>query len=275
MSIVRCYAVYLFLPFLSFLVDYSVALTDLVELISNAGDKSNGLDHYTQMNDGVSLQCLSTGSKWLHITQENPVYVIYMYGLWISDDGDNSGDGYSSKTFDDGEILNYGDTIIMDEFDKSSGFDSKLSAETIRVMNMWMAMTTEMYRAADSCRDGYVSKAPQGFNPVDFAAAFWYGSAQNPDLTDNSSLYAWAKRAEKEFVEQSMGANDVITTKLNDLQKSFQGCKLLSKDEQEKKGVEMKHMVDDITRWMVVPIVQNFIHHLASKVSALSFAPES
>lgn len=191
-----------------------------------------------------------------------------LLALLVSDDGDNDGDGYSNKMFDEGEILNYGDTIVMDEFEKSSGYDGKLTGETIRVTNMWMAATTEMYRAAESCRDGYDSNSPQGFNPVDFAAAFWFGSAQDADSTDGGSLYAWAKRAEQEFTNQSNGANAKIISLLQNLQKSFADCRGLSEDAREVKGIEMKHTADEIARWMVVPLVQNFIHHLAEEVSA-------
>lgn len=243
-------------------------MTDLLKQIEDSPDKATGLQYYRQLDAEISLKCLSSGTKWLDITDTNPLYVIFMYGLWVSDDGDNDNDGYSNKVFDDGDLLHYGDTIIEDEFSKSSGFDAKLSAETIRVMSMWMAMATELYRAANSCRVGYAKKAPQDFNPVDHAAAFWYGTAQNPDLTDNASLYAWAKKAENLFIEQSMGTNDAIQTKLTTLQQKFNLCKSLPGAQQETEGIAMKHMADDITRWMTVPIVQYFIHHLATEVSA-------
>jgi len=254
-------------------VDHIVKLTDNIELVSNSGSYSDGVSYYTQVEDGVSLACLSTGTKWVHITTSNPLYVIYMYGLWISDDGDNSADGYSNKMFDDGAILNYGDTVVNDEFDKKSGFDAELTAETIRVMNVWMAMTTEMYRAATSCRDGYVSKSPQGFNPVDFAAALWFGSAEDPDSSEGASLYAWAKRAEMAFTDQGVRVTEKITSELIELQAKFVDCRDSPKSLQEKKGIDMKHRVDDITRLMVVPLVQNFIHHLATESGLTSDDP--
>lgn len=249
-------------------VEHIIDLTDKLEVISKTGtDLTEGLSLYSRVEDGVSLKCLSTAADWDHITRSNPLYVIYMYGLWVSDDGDNDGDGYSNKMFDNGPILNYGDTIVIDEFDKKSGYDAVLTAETIRIMNMWMATTSELYRAAEACRAGYVDNAPSGFNPVDFAAALWFGSAQDADLSDGASLYSWAKRAEEDFTGQSSGVNDAIITKLNELQKSFRDCRGLATDLQKKKGFEMKRAVDDITRVMTVPVVQNFIHHLATEVS--------
>ncbi len=221
---------------------------------------------YTEVADGVSLQCLSTGTRWVHITEANPLYVIYMYGLWISDDGDNDSDGYSNKMFDDGDILNYGDTIVMDEFDKKSGYDAELSAETIRVVNVWMAMVTELYKAAEVCRDGYDDKAPDGFNPVDFAAALFYGSAEDTELSFDQSLFTWSKKAYDDFDGQSIIVNDEVMEGLNQLQSDFQDCKGLSAGERETKGVEMKRAVDELTSVMTVPMIQRFIHHLATEV---------
>jgi len=145
-------------------VDHIVELTVTNELISKSATYSDGLSLYTQEEDGVSLACLSTGNDWKYITTSNPLYVIYMYGLWISDDGDNSADGYSNKMFADGAILSYGDTIVTDEFDKKSGYDAELTAQTISVMNVWMAMSTEMYRAATACRD-ICDHISSGFQP--------------------------------------------------------------------------------------------------------------
>jgi len=244
-------------------VDHIVKLTEKLELIEGAATFPDGLSYYRQKDGGISLKCLSKGSEWNHIIDDNPLYVIYMYGLWLGDDGDNDGDGYSNKMFDDGDILFYGDTIVMDEMEKSSGFDPILSAETIRVMNMWMSAITELYRAATICRSGYVKRAPVGFNPVDFAAAFWYGTAGDPDSLDGGSMYVWAKKANNEFMNQVNSPNEQIIARFKDLQEFYSSCRNIADDQREKHGIQMKHMVDEMTKWMTVPLVQNFIHHLA------------
>ena len=232
---------------------------------------SEGEEIYKQTDEnGVSLQCLSTGVSQPDIAKTNPLYVQFMYGLWISESGDNDADGYSSKTFDDGDILYFGDTIVQDEFTKSSGYDPKLTAETIRVMNVWMAMTTELYRSTAMCRNGYFDDVPASFNPVDFAAALYFGTATDPDLVNtldlNGSLYAWAKRAGNQFVDESVGVNDEIIAKLKDLQKSFQDCRGLLDEDRERKGLAMRDSAREITNLMMVPMVQNFLSHLASQV---------
>lgn len=62
---------------------FSVQLTRDIELIEKTESEKQGLDYYTQMGeDGVSLRCLSTASLWEYITDTNPLYLIYMYGLW-------------------------------------------------------------------------------------------------------------------------------------------------------------------------------------------------
>ena len=232
-------------------------------MIANAGTSDVARAYYTQYEDGVSLQTLSTGLIWEEISRTNPLYVLYMYGLWNSENGDSDG---SNKKFDDKPLLPFGDTIVTDEIEKQSGFDAKLTAETISLANMWMAMTTELYRAVESCRDGSINN--QGGNPVDNAAAFWFGSQTDPDSMTESSLFAWAKRAQSEFTGFSTGVNDEIIRMLSSLQKSYASCKTEATSEQrQNSSILMKTDVDYTTKVMTVPMVQNFIQSLASMVS--------
>lgn len=153
----------------------------------------------------------------------------------------------------------------MDGFDKKSGFDEKLTAETIRVTNVWMAMVTELYKAVESCRDGSASGTEPGFNPVDHAAAFWFGSSQDGDGNSGGSLYAWAFRAGSNFINQSAGVNLEMINALVDLQDKYAKCKELSLTETNEAAEVMSKDVLHITQLMTVPLVQNFIIDLATK----------
>ncbi len=246
--------------FLLISTPHSVKLTENVEQISNTATNSDGLVYYMQVNDGVSLQCVMLGNQFA--SKINPLFVIYTNGLWISSAGDSDPDGYSSKSFDDRSVSNYGDAVVTDSFSKESGYIPELTAETVRVFNMFMAMVTEMYRAGNSCLNG----SPISTNPVDFAAALWFGTAQDPSSSDGGSLYTWAQRAGSNFSGQTLLIPDVITAKLSELQQSFTDCITIAEEEKAAKGVQMRHQVDDITRMLSVPLVQNFIHHLASEV---------
>ena len=249
-----------------------MTLTDNIQKVSETVAYTDAVAAYKDKGSGdISLECLSVGTDWDVISALNPLFVTYMYGLWMSDDGDNDSDGYSNKLFDDKDLLTYGNTIVMDEFDKSSGFDAKLTAETIRVIVLWMSATTELYSASQKCRDGSVNT--DNFNPVDFAAAFWFGNSQDPNLFTGESLYAWAKRSEQDFNGQQFVVDD-ITTMLKELQASYEACKGLADDQQAAKGLDMKHKADNISRVMTVPIVQRFIHHLATE-SGLTDDPPS
>lgn len=185
--------------------------------------------------------------------------------LWTSGDGDQDSNGYSNKRFDDGALEEYGNSIIMDGFNKKSGFDEKLTAETIRVTNVWMAMVTELYKAVESCRDGTASDTEQGFNPVDHAAAFWFGSSQDSDENDGGSLFAWTARAGSNFINQSTGVNTEMITALNGLQTKYAECKDLSLTDAFAAADHMSKQVLYITQLMTVPLVQNFITDLATK----------
>lgn len=244
---------------LSFL-PHSIKLTENVEQISNSATNSDGLLYYTQLNDGVSLECLMLGNQLA--SKINPLFIIYTYGLWISPAGDSDPDGYSSKSFDDRTVSNYGDAVVTDSFSKESGYIPDLTAETVRIVNMLMAMVTEMYRAGTSC----LNSDSIGSNPIDFAAALWFGSAQDPSSSNGGSLYAWTQRAGANFSGQIVLISDIISTKLSELQQSYTECVTLVDEEKVAKGVQMRHEVDDVTRMLFVPLVQNFIHHLASEV---------
>lgn len=153
----------------------------------------------------------------------------------------------------------------MDGLDKKSGFDEKLTAETIRVTNVWMAMVTELYKAVESCRDGSASNTEPGFNPVDHAAAFWFGSSQDSDGNEGGSLYAWAARAGSSFTNQFTGVNDEMIEALTDLQSEYAECKGLDTLDAIDAADAMSKDVLYITQIMTVPLVQNFINDLASK----------
>lgn len=132
-------------------------------------------------------------------------------------------------------------------------------------------MITEMYRAAQLCRGGLgksiTDELDMDFNPVDIAAALWFGSAQDADTPEGGGLYAWAKRAGMKFVEQKISVNDEVNSRLTQLQTSFSDCKAFdSEEDYTMKGIEMMHVVDDITRFLMVPLVQHFINHLAIEV---------
>lgn len=155
----------------------------------------------------------------------------------------------------------------MDGFNKKSGFDEKLTAETIRVTNVWMGIVTELYKAVESCRDGSAQATEQGFNPVDHAAAFWFGSSEDGDGNSGGSLYAWASRAGSNFIDQSVGVNSEMITALTDLQIQYANCKDPDLDlgDVSDAAEAMRTDVIYITRLMTVPIVQNFITDLATK----------
>lgn len=153
----------------------------------------------------------------------------------------------------------------MDGFNKKSGYDEELTAETIRVTSVWMAMVTELYKAVESCRDGSASDTEEGFNPVDHAAAFWFGSSRDTDGNVGGSLYAWTSRAGSNFINQNIGANEEMINALIDLQSEYVTCKDLSPDDADEIAENMSKDVLTITRLMTVPLVQNFIIDLASK----------
>ena len=265
----------------------SVALTELVEAIAIEDNISNGTSLY-QLNveNLISLESISTttsiSSNYLN-SNTNPLYGLYMYAYWRSPNGSGSNRA-STQNREDMQFLsksvdNYGHTIIMDEFGKTSGYDPTLTAEVIRVMNMWMATIQSLYDAVQLC-DGEEDPGVDDvsyISPIDKAAAFWFGSLKGADETSmqgNGSLYAWAHRAKSNFVftDVVFDVNSEMVLELNQLQTLLPTCWAdpaeITVDpitgEEVDVALQMRRIVDDISRYMTVPLVQNLIHHAAS-----------
>ncbi len=239
-------------------------LTDQLEAIENASDYSIAFDIYNSDDPG-SLKSLSTDSLYTAGSfNTNPLYPIYMYALWQSANGDGTLD---NKEFDDSPVGLFGDTIIMDEFEKKSGFNAQLTAETIRATNMWMAATNALYAGVHICSNSELADEPSYVNSIDKAAAFWIGTHKDPDSSEGGSLYAWSNRIDAKFAELSgsdFDANVKILDGLNELQTEFSKC-LGSSNATEKEDIAYKMRVyaDDVARYMTVPLVQSLIHSMA------------
>jgi len=241
-------------------------IEQLDEIQTPGTTKDAGVAFYTkEVEAGLSLQSLSTSSEWNYVININPLQTIHMFGLWLSGDGGNDNNGYSNKKFDDGDLSEYGNSIVMDSFNKNSGFDQDLTAETILVTNVWMAMVTELYKAVESCRDGSASSTEEGFNPVDHAAAFWFGSSKSSDGNEGASIHAWTARAGSNFINQSISVNIEMITYLSDLQSNYAQCKNLPRSDADEFANVMSEVVLSMTRLMIVPLIQNFITDLATK----------
>ena len=165
----------------------------------------------------------------------------------------------------------YGHSIISDEFSKASGYDPNLNAETIRVTNMWMATVQSLYDASNLCHKGPSEiDALTYVNPVDKAAAFWYGTAEDAMSAQGGSLYAWMRRSNNLSVSGT-AYNPLLTVQegLKFLQSYLTDC--LDKwdaevtDQQE---YDMDKQVSEIVGAMTVSLVRNLIYY-ANKVAGI------
>jgi hypothetical protein len=211
----------------------------------------------------------------------NPVYGTYMHSLWMSPHGSGRDaiEPRDQYQFLGASIDNYGATIIENMLEKPSGYNARLTSESIRVIGVWMAFVQSLYDAVSSCAldvnaDGGVTLTttdiddPGYVSPVDVAAAFWYGSRQTwYEDDDDGSMYGWAKIAKSNFDGTTFDANDSIGRGLNRLQPLLPQC-LVNRntgmnEEVENAARAMRAIVDDIVRYATVPMVQNLIHHSA------------
>lgn len=252
------------------------------------------------------------------------MYNLYMHALWRSTHGSGGGSSSTSNidnnsqsprteyTFIDKAVDNYGATIVDNMFDKSTGYNPLLTAETIKVITTWMAFIQSIYDSVSLCAfdensNGNVITTmttdmndPSYISPVDIAAAFWYGSKSSDTTTatttqspqNDGSLYAWTMIAKSNF-SPTMGfgntlfdTNDAISSTLSKLQQLLPTCLIARRTQQQQQdhnedqvvaeyAKRMRILADDIVRYATVPMVQNLVHHCASLAMGVNMTTPS
>lgn len=232
----------------------------------------------------------ATKSKDLHLNAKtNPLYSLYMYAYWRSPNGsynkettdEHSPELRNEMKFLDQPVDYYGHTIIFNEFKKKSGYDPALTADTIRVTNLWMFTVQSLYDGVDMCAgmsrtDAVDVTDPLFVNPIDMAAAFWFGgldSDQTVTLDESQTLYAWAADIKQKFthdVSVPLDVNSEMIKGLKVLQSLLGECLTVdgSGDDDDDKALKMRLLVDDLVRYMTVPLVQNLILHAGDVVQS-------
>ena len=253
----------------------SVGLTELLEAIAIEDDIDSGTSLYKQKTpDGISLEGIGVGDDSFLDASTNPLFAIYMYAYWRSTNGsgkDGNDQPRSEMQWLDEIVDQYGHTIIMDEFGKDSEYDSLLTADTIRVTNVWMATVQSLYNAVEQCDerddDNNDVDDPMFVNAVDQAAAFWFGDIENLADFTGGTMYAYAERIREQFQlkDNSNNVNEKMIFGLNYLKTTLSECldPTISDDDAEAKALQMRMRVDELTRYMTVLLVQNLIHHAA------------
>lgn len=249
----------------------STNLTGHIELIASNNIKETGETLYKKLTtNGISLESLGlSGDDNDAKIRTNPLYSIFMYAYWRSKNGsgaESTDDPRDQMTFLDKKVDDYGHTIIQDELTKSSDYDGKLTAETISVMNMWMATVQALYDAVEMCDEADDDDLNvSGPNPIDKAAAFWFGNSDDMSNSSGVSLYAWTKRTKDNFVFDAnttpFDVNNEMVSSLKLLQSLLQECLAPDNQDIETSALKMRILVDDLVKYMTVPLVQNLIHH--------------
>jgi hypothetical protein len=258
-------------------IDHIIELTELIEAIElNTNGLAEAQKFYKQGTEGnlISLEKLSNSNEGnysysnpSHFLDQsvNPLYAINMYALWRSVHGNGSRGSVvprESMEFYSNPVDFYPHTIINAEFEKSSGYDAEVTAQTIRVTSMWMATVQSLYNGVHTCEnrpDGI--DEPNFINPIDMAAAFWIGTQETESEVGGGSLYAWAKDIGSKYTGQDVNA--IIVQGLKFLQTTLQTClsQSMPNEDRPKTAQIMRSRVDSITRSMVVPLVQSLIWH--------------
>ena len=188
-------------------------------------------------------------------------------------------------------ISNYAHTIITDEYKKTSGYDSTLTSETIKVMSVWMSVVQSLYNVVDLCDEGTIPDINDSsyVNPIDVASALYIGNLQDTDSSskNSNSLYAWVDKASNNFEtsssvvlptnvqnvlqEGSISPSERILNGLVELQTLLPTCWTETDDDDDNDvAQQMRIKVDDITKLLKIPLVQNLIYYAANVATGAS-----
>jgi len=271
---------------------YSVGLSELINAIHIENDITNGTSLYKLSPLGVSLESLtytppttstSTTKQQSYLSSSNnPLYNIYQYAYYRSSNGSGGGSSRntihqpkSQMTFLQEPISNYAHTIITDEYKKTSGYDSTLTSETIKVMSVWMSVVQSLYNAVTLCDGGIEPDINDGsyVNPIDVGAALYIGNLQSTDgssIESSNSLYAWVDKASMNYeVSSDFTLSEKILNGLLELQTLLPTCWSTTTDDNDV-AQQMRMKVDDLTKLLKIPLVQNLIYYSASIATGVS-----
>ena len=150
-----------------------------------------------------------------------------------------------------------------------------------------MSVVQSLYNAVSLCDGGVIPDIDDGsyVNPIDVASALYIGNLQSIDqnsIENSNSLYAWVTKASMNFEmsevlptnvqnvlqEGSITLSERILNGLVELQTLLPTCwqSTTTTDDNNDNDVaqQMRMKVDDLTKLLKIPLVQNLIHYSAS-----------
>ena len=149
-----------------------------------------------------------------------------------------------------------------------------------------MSVVQSLYNAVSLCDGGVIPDIDDGsyVNPIDVASALYIGNLQSIDqnsIENSNSLYAWVTKASMNFEmsdvlptnvqnvlqEGSTSLSERILNGLVELQTLLPKCwESTTADDNDDNDVaqQMRMKVDDLTKLLKIPLVQNLIYYSAS-----------
>ena len=194
-----------------------------------------------QKSDIPSLASLSVNAEQ-HMGSD-PMYNIYKYAYYTE----------SELQSTSGQNFAYADDFVHVAIDKTS--DKEYVAEATVVMNVWMYVVHQLYKAAQMCKGGQNS---EGF--IDSAVALWIGKEQAEGKYDNGwMLYAIGQSAAKFYglPEGEAPINMQLMTQFNEAQALAKEC-----SSSPGSYVGLRQKVMEISTSLSKPLVNSLLFHL-------------
>jgi hypothetical protein len=225
---------------------FNAATTEKASLIYKQGANAINTNLYAEDFIGEpstpSLASLSILAN--EVMNQDPIFNIYKYALYDDEDFD----------FDSGERFSYADDIVVEAL--GDGDDTKLAAEATVVLQIFTAITKNLYEAVRSCSDG-ISPELQ----LDSAVALWIGELQGEGKFDDGfMLYSIAQSVEK-FYGHDEGESPINAILMNLFLQAQSTAKKCS-DDSVGATTNIRTLSHEIIRLLTQPMIQSLIFHM-------------
>ena len=258
-------------------------IKQVLDIYTKSSPQNNVKDPTTGQT--ISLQSLSTqiGKKDLNDADYRIDFTQTFQFLGLLGSSSSSNDDGNSELFsniDEQSLYNsysFADQYVITTLQNAkTATQCQDAVDAAGILNIWIQAAHQLWESFIQCSllstTGYNAQA-SGFKPqlkADSFLAYWVGSLQmNLDTKDGYSLYSWTQHMGELFqvANPHAYANNDILIAFQNIQSIFNNNNNSCSPQDPNAATSIWFLVHDITRKMMVPIIQNLIHALRQGTS--------
>jgi len=244
----------------AFLLDVAMDIADIrstEDVATKNAIYMDGKNAFYEYQNGtlsqITLSGLSLGSSL--VMTLDPIYNLYrnaFFDLGVLLENDSTGN------FDGRPVDEYANTLVEDLFELNSTRAVSIGA---LILNVWMSVMHELNVVLTSCADNGETAKDDMNAALDRGAALWIGAGQSRgDNEEGYLLYNLAEVAGERFGQDQ--GETIVNANVMSLINSIQIHIESGSCGDELGYVDMRSMIQDVTSFMTVPLIQTLIHHI-------------